>query len=167
MTNAFGQRISDGMLAVTCEYERWINDPSEDKDIRPLAKAAANHMQLGRDIPLPEFAPCFAILYFSIVDFDHPWYGRAFLQVVSWFLQTIAFRGRPIWNDFYMCLWQLSRDEYYVHRLYRHLKRGNIAQKNTGAWMISSVCQQDEEFRNCWSALVDANGPVFGGPIAI
>ena len=167
MTNAFGRRISDEMLAVGEEYERWIQDPSEDKDIRPLTKLAAKHLQLVRSLPLPEFAPCFAIVYFAVVEFEHPWFMRAFSKFCAWFLRVVCYRGRPMWNDFYMCLWQLSRDEYYVRRLYRHLKRGNVAQKNTGAWMISSVCQQDEEFRNCWSALVDANGPVFGGPIAI
>ena len=167
MTNAFGRRISDGMLAVSQEYERWIQDPSEEKDIRPLAKLAAKHLQLGRSLPLPEFAPCFAIVYFSIVEFEHGWFKRAVLEFSAWFLRTVCYRGRPMWNDFYMCLWQLSRDPAYVCRLYWHLKHGNVMQKNTGAWMVGSVCEQDPAFDACWNAMVRVEGPVFGGPITV
>lgn len=168
MTNAFGQRISDSMLPVMAEYERWIKDPAADKDVRPLAKAAALHLKtMGRVLPLSEVAPCFAIIYFSIVDFESGWMRTQFIKALCWLMRKYVFRGRPMWNDFYMVLWQLSRDDRYVHRLYTHLKHGSVMQVNTGAWMINSVCQQDEEFRTQWNRLVQTNGSVFGGPIAV
>jgi len=168
MTKTFAHRISDSMFPVLEEYERWIKDPSEDKDVRPLRRAAAQHLvTMGARLPLPEFAPCLAVLYFAGVEFDSGWFTRAMLQMFAGFFRLVIYRGRPMWNDFYMCLWQLSRDDRYIHRLYTHFKHASLMQLNTGAWMVNSVCQQDEEFRSRWQRLVNANGPVFGGPITI
>jgi hypothetical protein len=161
MTNAFGQRISDGMLLVADEYERWVANPSGDKDVRPLLKAATFHMKtMGRNLPLPELAPCAAIIYFATVDLERGVWATLFVKFMVWVMR-MAYRDRPMWNDFYMCLWQLSRDDGYIHRLHSHLKHASAMQLETGAWMINSVCQQDEEFRERWQRLVKANGEVF------
>jgi hypothetical protein len=168
MTNAFGQRISESFQPVMAEYERWIKDTSDDKDIRPLRRAAAQHFAtMGSRLPIPEFAPCLAVLYFAACEFESGWCTRAALRLSAWFFRVVVYRGYPMWNDFYICLWQLSRDPTYVCRLYWHLKRGTVMQQNTGAWMVGSVCQQDQDFDAVWDAMVQVEGRVFGGPISI
>ena len=142
------------------EYERWIStNPSDDKDVRPLGKAAALH--LSHKPPLSEIAPCLAAGYFSLVEFESPFWKRQAVRFGVWGLRVLAFRGRPMWNDFYMCLWQLSRDPVYVNRLHRHLSHANLIQKQTGAWMVNSVCQQDPEFHKHWHDAVKTHGEVF------
>lgn len=133
--------------------------PINDPDPEPLAKAAAFHLKNG--CPTSEVAPCLAALYFMFHEYEGYRIGRLFISLVVWGLQVVgACRGRAMWNDFYMALWQLSRSPYYVCRLHKHLKRANALQLYTANWMIRSVCQQDPEFAECWAETVRAHGEI-------
>ena len=151
------------------EYGKWIESAKyrNDGDVLPLQKAAARHLKtMGRSLPLSELAPCLAVLYFAMVEFEGPAWKRWIAMSTCW-VYRLWFRGRPMWNDFYMGLWQLSRDPRYIGRLHSLLKRGSVMQLNTGAWMVNSVCQQDAEFAEHWGDVVRERGEVFGGAIAL
>lgn len=155
-------RISEGYAKVMQMYGQWVEGAHyrRDDDIRPLVKVAAQHLASGK-AQLPEIAPCLAIIYFAFAEYDYPLWGRWFVQSVTWILRASIYRGRPMWNDFWMGLWQLSRDPRYIGRLYSHLNRASWIQLETGHWMIGSVCQQDAEFAEHWSDVVRERGEVF------
>jgi hypothetical protein len=148
------------------EYQNALAAAGSDElDVRPLVRAAAEHLRSKP--PIPEIAPCLAALYFSVFEFESGIIKRAATWLgVAYF--RFAFRGRPMWNDFYMALWQLSRCPLYVRRLHRHLTKANWMQLNTAAWMIGSVCEQDPGFKECWEKTEAKRGAInFGGPIAV
>jgi len=97
---------------VSVEFERYCADPSGDKDIRPLLKAMKAKFKAG--LTASEIGPFSAVIYFSAVEFECSWLRTCFTKSWLWFMRSIAFRGRPMWNDFHMCLWMLSRDPRYV-----------------------------------------------------
>jgi len=130
-----------------------------DADPRPLGIAAARH--LANKPYLREVAPCLAALYFTFVEFDGYTIARCALQFFVWALRHTVYRGRPMWNDFWMCLWQLSRDPRYVGRLYDHLKHATALQLPSAVWMVSSVRQIDSEFNEHWCDILRERGEVF------
>ena len=144
------------------QYELWIGSDGEG-DVRPLGRAAVEHLRGG--YLFPELAPCLAAIYFVIVEFEYGRLARCFAKFMRWTFQTFIYRGRPMWNDFYMVLWQLSREPKYVCALHQHLLRArktrNGLQFVSGQWMVNSVCQQDVEFAQCWQEAVRTHGEVF------
>ena len=144
-------------------YELWIHSDRQG-DVGPLFKAAGLHLRSGR-YQLSEFAPCFAAIYFTITEFEYSRLAVWSVKFLAWLFQTLMYRGRPMWNDFWMVLWQLSRDPKYVHSLHRHLVRArdkrNEQQFWSGQWMVQSVCEQDSEFAEHWRQNVQAHGEVF------
>ncbi len=150
------------------EFGRWLESAryvapgcDDERDLRPLLMAAARLMRSGK-MTTGDLGPVLAVFWFWAVEFET---GRVMPVVmrlaVPWF--KLIYRGRPLWNDFEMALWQLSRDPRYVERLYKHLKRGNLQQKGTGEWMVNSVCGIDPEFKEHWADLELERGPVFDG----
>jgi hypothetical protein len=153
--------------AFLAQYELWITrDPDPDRDdVRPLVRTALEH--LSSHPPVSQIAPCLAALYFAVEEFELHFSFRVWVRFMCWFWRVLLAPGRPMWNDFYMALWQLSRDPAYVARLHAHLLRArekkNGRQFFSGQWMVNSVCQQDPEFATHWNAEVLAHGPVFEG----
>lgn len=148
------------------ELGRWMADESEEKDIRPLRKMAFG--TLNSRTPISQLAAPLAVVWFSIMDFDTNIIRDSISRILlrGWtLLLRWVFRGRPLWNDFYMGLWMLSRDAFYVERLYDHLKRGSAEQKGTGEWMVNSVCKQDGEFAGHWTRIEAERGPIFEGDL--
>jgi hypothetical protein len=150
------------------QLERWLESAryvapgcDDERDLRPLMLDGANLMRSGQ-MTLSDLAPVLAVFWFWSMEFET---GRVMPLVMR--LAVLCFkliyRGRALWNDYYMALWQLSRDPRYVERLYKHLKKGNLQQKGTGEWMVTSVCQQDPEFKPHWQDLEAERGPVFDG----
>ena len=138
------------------EFEKAMAGARNDEfDVRPLARAAGRHLKT-RPV-LPEIAPCLAAAYFAVFEFETGILKRAAVWLGIGYFKFI-FRGRPMWNDFYMGLWQLSRCPFYVRRLHRHLTKANWQQLNTAAWMIRSVCQQDPEFKEQWAETERVHG---------
>jgi hypothetical protein len=112
--------------------------------------------------PLGIAGPAVAVLWYIIMEHAFGWHWRLLCRAARLFLQKILWRNRPLWNDFHMCLWQLSRQEWAVSDLYWHLsnanRKGISAQSFTGDWMVSSVRQQDPDFSLYWDRLVAKNG---------
>lgn len=80
------------------------------------------------------------------------WIGR------RWFL-----RGRPLWNDYEMCRWMLTRDAGLMPVLYRQVHQpDNRPVWETGHWMIVSVCEQDQDFARQWKAYKEMTGATCG-----
>lgn len=148
------------------EFERFAASQDPERDIRPLGRAAAAHMKLGRRVALAELGPCLAVIWFRTFDYEAGWKARAVVRLLRWFFEKLVYRGRPLWNDFHMALWLLSRDPFYVQGLHSHLararRRGLLAQYQTGTWMVTSVCRQDEEFRGVWEFMTRRYGDIFG-----
>jgi len=155
--------IEDAYTPFLREFERWISLAKyrNDLDVTPLAKEAGRYLQTRP--PLPHVAPCLGAIYFAVIEFefDFSWWQRLAVRAGVWLLRAWVFRGRPMWNDFWMCLWQLSRDPRYIGRLHSHLKHANPIQLETGVWMVTSVCQQDPEFNEHWHDVIRERGEVF------
>jgi hypothetical protein len=158
------------MQAFMEEVERWTKGTGEGRDVRPLRDAAIKHLRAG--VYLSEFAPCLAAVHFSLVEFDgtrgsrvRDAWSRGVMNVMLWLLEYCVYRNRPMWNDFRMAMWALSRDPFYVFQLHEHLKRardkGIHDQFWSGQWMVSSVCQQDSEFKKEWEHACQLQGEVF------
>ncbi len=144
----------------TCES--WIAGAKyrNDADVRPLRRAAVNHLKSG-GVQRTELAPCLAALVFSLEEFESPWMLRLFVRLWVAGFRLWFYRGRPMWNDFYMGLWMLSRDPRYIGKLHSHLLRANPEQLATGEWMVASVCAQDPDFSEHWADLIGERGPIF------
>jgi hypothetical protein len=149
------------------EVDRWIHMSAEEReegDIRALAEECAK--RLIAQPPIHELGPLLAVIYWRYQDWTSTRPFAWAIAVIIWALQR-AYGKRPLWNDFHMALWQISRDRRYVIKLHRHLKRaekaGNQDQLHSAAWMINSVCRQDEEFRLRWLAAVESEGPIHLG----
>lgn len=153
------------------EMEEWIEHAAyrSDADVTPLRKAAIKlAVCMGAQLPLTLVGPLLGALYFAMIEYEHPWWKRGFMRAWVWLCEhTPPLRGRPLWNDFRMCLWQLSRDPRYVAELHRHIARArrkrNAMQFESAAWMIGSVCQQDPEFAEHWADCIGELGDVFAG----
>ncbi len=158
------------------EYERWVQGqvvhfpflPQIDGDIRPLMRSAGKRLRVGRSLPISEIAPLLAVCYFATQEFDYPAWQRWVISWAVWCSRKLL-RERPMWNDFQMVLWQLSRDPARVWEMYEYFRnpRRSLMQMNTGAWMVESVCQQDAEFSSLWKEHVSSFGNPFGGPISV
>lgn len=142
------------------ESYRLNSDP--DRDIRPLTRSVAERFRAG-SMPIAEVGPALGVVWHQTFDFDSGLFQRVMVRVAVWFARTIALRGRPLWNDFHMALWQLSRDPYYVQILHEHLKHANASQLVSAEWMVNSVCEQDPEFAGHWRQAVELMGTVFAG----
>jgi len=154
--------LNPTMKEVVTQFEAWTKNP-ESEDVRPLAKAAIAHLRSG-NVLFSEYAPCLAILTFSIEDFEHSWLSRLMWRTVAKALMLI-YRGRPMWNDYYMGLWQLSRDPRYIGRLYDHLVKMRHHKQNSAAFslglcMVESVSQQDPVFAEHWQDLESEKGAI-------
>ena len=150
-------------------FEDWSKLQDPDADIRPLRRAAIAHLRISP--PIAEIAMPLAVLYFASMDFDghsrvKDCLGRLLMRVWVCALKSWPFRDRPMWNDFYMALWMLSRDDKYVLQLHKHLTRARekkIEQQFlTGEWMVNSVSEQNPEFGAAWRSCCATSGEVFG-----
>jgi hypothetical protein len=148
--------ISPAHQAMLYHFEAFMLEgqtgDEDERDVRPLTRSAIEFMR-SRPSDTSGWGPCLAILWFSAFDYESALWVRAVMRVLIALYRVMLWK-RALWNDFWMCLWQLSREPYYVERLYDHLRNGNLIQKETGAWMVSSVCEQDEDFRKVWCCVV-------------
>ncbi len=153
--------------ALLHEWEIFTTAPAAAKDVAPLRKAAIEHLKLGPKLPIAQIAPTLAVMWFSAIDWE-PSRLRDVLSIRAtvWFLK-IVYPRRPMWNDFYVALWELSRDPFYVRVLHEHIAkaraRRNVAQFETAIWMVGSVCRQDPEFATEWEHATQDQGDVFAG----
>lgn len=152
------------MQAYINQFEAWraLASYQTDADVRPLRRAAMAHIASG-ECRVSELASCLAGIYYSVEEFDG-WPLRQAVRAWVWSLRLL-YRGRPMWNDFHMGLWMLSRDPRYVGKLYEHLKRATSIQRFSGEWMVNSVCNQDADFCEHWRDIVKERGPIFNDPI--
>ncbi len=143
---------SEEVSAFHQEFDEFVASPRDTRDIRPLIKAAAKCKYVQT------FGPVMAVMTYGAR-------GRrwAFLQQCGRFVaQYFLYKNRPLWNDYHMCLWLLSRERWAVEGLYRHLRRANrrgiSGQAFTGDWMVASVCQRDPEFKAEWDRIIEMRG---------
>ena len=157
--------------AFMAELQRWIEnahycphgcDRCDSLDIHSLVRAVTALWRQG--MLVSELGPACGALIFAIFHFEYSWWQRIVARLWIFVLQRV-YRGRPLWNDYWMCLWQLSRDPRYIGKLWNHLKHGSPLQKGTGEWMVASVSAQDAEFGEHWSDLCRERGPVFDGDL--
>ena len=151
------------------EIERYISDEVEERDVRPLLAAGRELMTSGQ-MTQSQLGPVSAVLWHAAFDLERSWWGSSGVcgRLLVWLfiaIEKLTYRGRPMWNDFHMGCWMLSRDPRYIQKLYRHLKKANAAQKRTGEWMVKSVSDQDPDFKEHWDDLVSECGPVFDGDL--
>lgn len=141
-------------------YAAFIEDRSENRDVRTLMKAAGIAAQYGAMNICAGLT--LGVLWFSIMEHDYPWYVRLLCRCSFWLSRRTFYRNRALWNDFHMTLWQLAREEWAVKDLFFHLKRANrkkiATQAFTGDWMVNSICSQDAEFKAYWEAIISAEG---------
>lgn len=117
-----------------------------------VGKAAARHLFSG-SAELSAGGPCLGAIQLAVKNRGP--IRRAIwactLRYAKW-----KYRNRPLWNDFYMCMWALSREPQYVEALRVHLEQATDPMTiETGAWMIRSVCEQDPQFKELWNAGTD------------
>jgi len=148
--------------AVFQQFELFQSSNDPERDIRPLVRAVKEHFRHGATVS--DMGPCLAVIWFSVTDYEHPWYVRLWGQFFVRLVRLLSLK-RPLWNDFHMCLWMLSRDQHYVCELHRHLataiRKRRYDQASSGHWMITSVCQQDNEFKSAWNLATAQHGEIF------
>lgn len=152
------------------QFELWLEHAKyrTNADIDPLRRAALDQFRRGAGLPISQVSSALAVLWFAGFDFEGSGWERMKLRFVLWAFQNLFFRGRPMWNDFWMALWMLSRDPRYIGHLYDHVARArikrNAMQFETAIWMVGSVCQQDPEFAEHWDDATKLAGfDVFAG----
>jgi hypothetical protein len=123
-------------------------------DVKPAYKAS-RALMMGGHLEVSAIGPLMGFLAWVHFEFDCGLRARFGFKVMLFLLQNI-YRDRPMWNDFRMTVWLLSREKWAVRDLYLHLARARSRpddrhlQWHTGQWMIRSVCQQDPEFAALW-----------------
>jgi hypothetical protein len=142
------------------EFEAYCADRSPDRNYRALLSSIGVFAKVRPTLSLA--GPAMAVLWWVIIEHAYPWHITGLCRLTRTFLQKILWRNRPLWNDFHMCLWQLSREEWAISDLYWHLSNANrngiSTQAFTGDWMVSSVRLQDPDFALYWDRLVAKNG---------
>lgn len=125
----------------TC-YELFRINPNE-YNRRELHLACCYFLMSG-SMMLPNVGPVLGSLRVVTPD-------SRVVRFMVWFVRAFCFRGRPMWNDYEMCRWLLTRDPARLPHLYRQVHQpSNAAVWETGHWMLRSVCEQDEVFREQW-----------------
>jgi hypothetical protein len=124
-------------------------------NLQSVALAAGRHLKSGA-VVRSEVAPCLAAVQARFLE-SPPWLPlRLFWRGVIWITRNVIYRNYPMWNDYHMALWQLTRDPQVVEDLRAHLEAATAPLViETGAWMIRSVCQQDPEFAQLWHGGVE------------
>ena len=148
-------------------FEHFAADRSEKRDIRPVVRCLRDHVKAVRGrLLFSQIGPIAGVVWFYWTEYRKSVVKARVALFGLWLTRHVFLRNRPMWNDFEMSIWVLSRKPWAVKRVHRHL-RGTIGKKSkamqyeTGARMIYWVCQEDEEFRKLWHDTVRDHGTVY------
>lgn len=127
-----------------------------NRDVVPLRNAAIQHVKSGT-VSRADCGPLFGVLWFSS---ERRFITRGIICLYRWVTPSAAF-----WNDFHMCIWMLSESQDAALDLYEHvqkaIRKGRTFQASSAQWMISSVCEQEPEFKRQWNLCIAQHGEVF------
>ena len=148
MTNAFGRTLRPEWIAFGEALEKFRHTPAEEQDPRELVKAAGLVARTG--LQLPEVGPVFGALSACMEEFEYNWCLRLLIRLTIWTMRQTSFRNRPLWNDFEMTRWLVTKDPRYVKRIAQQMRSKNPMVQATCEWMVASMCQQEPEFKAQW-----------------
>lgn len=127
------------------EAQKW---PTRENRFR-LFEAAGRHMRSGTTIR-SEIGPLAAA--FAVLDYPNP---GAVIRFFNWSLRVYyrkwKYRSAPMWNDFEMAHWALTKDPEVLHALAKQIHSDGNMVRESGHWMVQSVCQQDPQFKVQWT----------------
>lgn len=84
--------------------------------------------------------------------FASAWGARLIQKHLPGFLRRYLKADCPGWNDYYMCRWQLTKQDRHADELHRRVKHLHPATEDwrmvefTACWMVDSCRSQDSAF---------------------
>jgi hypothetical protein len=126
-----------------------------DENRRACAMAGCRAMMTR--LKVSQVAPVLAALFASLENRPLrfiPSVGHRLLQLMLFYIRQVAYRNRPMWNDFEMARWLLTHDPKYISRIHRQIHKPSKDDmvRLSGHWMVRSNIEQHADFAEQWRA---------------